>query len=278
MITGQFKNISAPRQLAVGDEIKFALGYYALNPGALYWKTFIVADSPTLARKVLEATRELGQEGGFNSRTYNFGRMPDRTIAITLSLWGHNDAGYDWNWGDYDSYMYGSQAGAIPLAWEYIFIDAVIPPPTPVTPVPGLDLKVLKYEILGDAGNSAINFHPLALDDKGHYYKGEVVMLTAIPSSGYKFVKWRGEVDNELSTSLTNTVTMSENRLVKAEFAKIPAPVPTPTPTPVPTPIPTPTPLIPVDWQKWLVPAALVVGAILVLSPKGKKSTPSAKG
>jgi len=266
MITGHFKNVSAPRQLAVGSKIQLGFGYYALNPGALYWKSVIIADSPTLGRMTLQVTREIGQEGGFNTRTFSLWNMRHDSVAITLSLWGHDDAGYDWNWADYDTYMlgmYGYQTGIVPLAWEYIFIDSVALVTAPKT---GLDLKILKYEILGDAGSSIINFYPLALDAEGHYYKGEVVSLTAIPSSGYKFTKWRGEVDNPLSTSLTNTVTMSETRLVKAEFSKIPVSAPTPTPTPIPIPEPTPTPA-----PNWL-PLVIIGGiALIALAPKGKK-------
>lgn len=82
------------------------------------------------------------------------------------------------------------------------------------------DRKVLEFEILGEVVGGSIIFNPPALDAEGHYYKGTVVSLTAVVNPGYIFVKWRGEVDNPLSTSLYNTVTMSENRLVKAEFAE----------------------------------------------------------
>jgi len=84
---------------------------------------------------------------------------------------------------------------------------------------PEPDLKVLQYEILGEEQGGSINFNPPALDAEGHYIKGTIVNLKAIVNPGFVFVMWRGEVDDALSTSLTNTVTMSENRTVKAEFA-----------------------------------------------------------
>ena len=83
-------------------------------------------------------------------------------------------------------------------------------------PVP--DLKVLAFEILGEKAGGFIAFKPPPIDFEGHYIKGTVVNLTALVNPGFAFIMWRGEVDNPLSTSLYNTVTMSENRLVKAEF------------------------------------------------------------
>ncbi len=85
--------------------------------------------------------------------------------------------------------------------------------------MPGVQVKVLRFAILGEEAGGEINFNPQALDAEGHYEEGTVVYLTAIVNPGFVFVTWRGEVDNPLSTSLYNTVTMSENRLVKAEFA-----------------------------------------------------------
>ncbi len=81
------------------------------------------------------------------------------------------------------------------------------------------DLKVLHQQILGEPDGGTIEFDPMPIDAESHYYKGTVVNLRAVVNTGFRFVMWRGEVDNELSTLLTNTVTMSENRLVKAEFA-----------------------------------------------------------
>ena len=84
---------------------------------------------------------------------------------------------------------------------------------------PTPDLKVLRQEILGEVDGGYIDFNPPPIDYEGHYVKGTVVGLTAVVNPGFRFVQWRGEVDNPLSTILYNTVTMSENRLVKAEFA-----------------------------------------------------------
>lgn len=93
--------------------------------------------------------------------------------------------------------------------WDDVFYVKEIPEP---------DLKVLDFEILGERAGGFISFSPPPLDAERHYVKGTIVYLTAIANPGFVFVKWRGEVDEPLSTSLTNTVTMSENRLVKAEF------------------------------------------------------------
>ncbi|MCE5250760.1 SUMF1/EgtB/PvdO family nonheme iron enzyme, partial [bacterium] len=54
------------------------------------------------------------------------------------------------------------------------------------------------------------------------YDSGTVVMITAIPASGYRFVSWTGEVAS--STNATTTVTMTGNITVMAVFEKIPPP------------------------------------------------------
>ncbi len=88
-----------------------------------------------------------------------------------------------------------------------------------VTEVTTPDLKVLEFDILGEEGGGYIEFNPPPIDYQGHYEKDTLVTLTAKVNPGFVFVRWQGEVNSPLSTSPTNTVTMSENRLVKAEFA-----------------------------------------------------------
>ncbi len=85
------------------------------------------------------------------------------------------------------------------------------------TPEPEPDLKVLRFEILGEAGGGSIDFNPLALDSEGHYTKGTIVSLTAIVNPGFVFIRWHGDV-NESIISLTNSITMDENHTVRAEF------------------------------------------------------------
>ncbi len=218
MITGFFTKVEIP-EVRVGEDIKATIGFYALNPGAYYWATFLIVDSIGLPLvKMLDKARETGQEGG-REKTYSLGRMPDRgMVAIGFFLFAHDDAGYDWDWAEYNRWKLGFSTNLTYLGSAYRFISPVTEPPPPP------DVKVLKYEILGEKAGGSITFNPPALDYEGHYYKGTVVNLTAVVNPGYVFVKWRGEVDNELSTNLYNTVTMSENRLVKAEFAKVEEP------------------------------------------------------
>ncbi|KKN48247.1 hypothetical protein LCGC14_0655090 [marine sediment metagenome] len=80
------------------------------------------------------------------------------------------------------------------------------------------ELKVLRFEILGEEQGGSINFNPPPLDAEGHYEKGTVVSLTAIVNAGFVFVRWHGDV-NEPVTSLTNSITMDENHTIRAEFA-----------------------------------------------------------
>ncbi len=212
MITGYFTKVEVPA-VQPGQDIKATVGFYALNPGAWYWKTFLIVSSPGLnLQKELVTTRETGQAGG-RTATYNLGKMPDKEIAISFFLFAHDDAGYDWNWVEYQSWLSGFTTNVTHLESRYVFLSPA------AAPLP--DKKVLKFQILGEAYGGKINFDPQALDAEGHYYKGTVVTLKAVVYPGYVFVKWRGEVDNALSTSLINTVTMSENRLVKAEFALV---------------------------------------------------------
>lgn len=223
MITGSFTKVEVP-PVAAGQQLVATLGYYALNPGAWYWKTFLIAVSPGRLRQEISATRELGEEG-HQEHTYwlgdiEHGRLiqPDREIAITFMLFGHDDAGYQWDWQDLNAALVGipNPSGAQLLATYPVFTGPGAGP----APIPG-DLKVLDYQILGQRQGGSITFDPPALDYEGHYAKGTVVTLTAVVNPGFRFIKWRGEVDNELSTSLTNKVTMSENRLVKAEFGLV---------------------------------------------------------
>lgn len=41
------------------------------------------------------------------TKTYNLGRMPNEEVAISLFLFAHDDAGYDWNWGEYRAWLDG---------------------------------------------------------------------------------------------------------------------------------------------------------------------------
>ena len=212
MITGYFTKFSVP-QVAAGQRIRATLGYYAKNPGAIYWKTFLIAGGIDIKKEV-SATREWGE--GRGERTYDIGVMPPRRVSITFALFAHDNAGYDWSWTDWTRWVEDlpSSGGAQFLDYRIVTLDPGTPAPTPISG----DLKVLDHQILGESQGGSITFNPPPLDYQGHYRKGTVVTLKAVVNPGFRFDKWRGEVDDELSTSLTNTVTMSENRLVKAEF------------------------------------------------------------
>ena len=89
---------------------------------------------------------------------------------------------------------------------------------------------------------------PGVLEDvSGLYTEGAVVTLTATPDSGCRLHSWQG-ADDEATTELTNTVAMTDDRIVTATFETIPGsgsnsdPTPTPDPSPTPTPSPPPTP------------------------------------
>lgn len=65
------------------------------------------------------------------------------------------------------------------------------------------------------AGGGTVTKNP----DKALYNDGELVTLTATPSSGYRFVEWTG---NATGTNPSVTITMNANKIVTARFELIP--------------------------------------------------------
>jgi len=129
-ITGYFISVDVP-EVPVGEDIKATIDFYAINPGALYWSTFLIADSPGLGlTKLLDKARELGQEGG-RIKTYNLGKMPDKSIAISFFIFAHDDAGYDWDWSEYLTWMNGYPIEITYLNSAYRFLSPGEPPPPP---------------------------------------------------------------------------------------------------------------------------------------------------
>lgn len=126
MITGYFTEVTVP-QVAVGEDIKATIGFYAKNPGAYYWKTFLIADCPGLGfRAVLDAAREVGQEAR-RTKTYTIGEMPDRRIVNSFFLFAHDDAAYDWSWGEYLAWQDGHPVNITHLASRYITLEPAAP-------------------------------------------------------------------------------------------------------------------------------------------------------
>lgn len=128
MITGHFISVDIP-QVVVGEDIRATIDFYAINPGALYWATFLVVDSYGLnLKRLLDKAREIGQEGG-RIKTYNLGKMPDARVAISLFIFAHDDAGYDWDWSEYEIWLAGYPVEVTHLGSEYKFISPILPPP-----------------------------------------------------------------------------------------------------------------------------------------------------
>lgn len=142
-ITGKFTEVIVDKA-NVGDQLHCRIGYYGLNKGAWYWKTFLIAVSPGRLRQEISATRELGQEARGEHEYWlgdlEYGRLlqPDREIAITFMLFGHDDANYQWSWGDLwaAEEMIPNPGGAQLLATALVFIGprAAGEPKTPVEP------------------------------------------------------------------------------------------------------------------------------------------------
>ena len=134
VITGHFILVEVPTQVQVGDDIIVTIDFYAINPGAWYWATFLIVDSPGLGyRKMLDKAREIGQEGG-RRKTYNLGPMPDKNIALSFFLFAHDDAAYDWSWDEYDIWMEGYLIELTYLGSKYRYVAPVEAPPEPPEP------------------------------------------------------------------------------------------------------------------------------------------------
>ena len=217
MITGYFESISVP-EVAVGEDIKATIDFYALNPGALYWKTFLIVDSPGLnLRKVLDAAREIGQEGG-REKTYTLGKMPNKDVAISFFLFAHDDAGYDWDWSEYEDWMTGFAIEVTHLASEYKFLE-------PSTPEP--ELETLEIDITPSNSGYVTTSPPPAKGvnhfedgDTGEFEHGEIVYVTAHPDTGYLFKSWSGEM-TDTSDNPAPVYAMTEHRRITAHFDKI---------------------------------------------------------
>lgn len=146
MITGHFISVEVP-EVAVGQEIMATIDFYAQNPGALYWSTFLVADSPGLGlRKLLDKARETFEEGG-RKKTYSLGTMPNKEVAISFFLFAHDDAVYDWNWGEYAAWLDGFPIEVTHLASDYRFISPGAEPPPQGFDISGLITSVYPSQI-----------------------------------------------------------------------------------------------------------------------------------
>ena len=284
MITGNFTTVDVPTSLDVGDEIKITVGFSAVNPSALYWATYLIADSPGLGEpKLLDKARETGQEAK-RTKTYSLGRMPDREIAISLFLFAYDDAGKDWDWGFYRAWMEGYGTEFEHLASSYHFISPTVSPP------PGARQQTLEIDITPPEGGY-VETSPASVegktvwynDDIGHFVHGTRVQVLAVPIPGlYVFEKWSDEIEGGVSYSNPAFVKlMTEHRAVKAHFRLIGTPPPPSPPPPLP-PLPLPPPSPPPDGEEppplptlkdrtWLAIGAIVVLALATTGKKGRR-------
>ena len=216
MITGYFKSVSVP-EVAVGENIKATIDFYALNPGALYWATYLVVDSPRLGlKRVLDWAREIGQEGG-RKKTYTLGKMPDKDVAISFFLFAHDDAGHAWDWDEYNDWLMGFPIEITHLASEYKLLE-------PSTPEP--ELETLEMDITPSSGgyvttvpSSVEGISTWYNNTTGQFEYGTNVQVTAHPGAGYTFDHWSDEIVGGVSYSNPAYVKpMTEHRAVKAHF------------------------------------------------------------
>ena len=121
MITGYFISVDVPK-VPVGEDVKATIDFHAINPGALYWATFLIADSPGLGiKELLDKAGETGEEGG-RRKTYNLGPMPDKNVGISFFIFAHDDVGYDWDWSEYYAWLRDNPVEITHLDSEHIFL------------------------------------------------------------------------------------------------------------------------------------------------------------
>ena len=140
MITGYFTDQMSIPEVPVGADIIATVGYYAVNPGALLWHTWVVIDSPGLGLRTIPAvldTNETGEIGG-RVQTVNLGPMPDKTVAISFFFFAHDEAGYNWDWNEYDAWLMGGPMNPTYLGSYYITLS-------PGTPEPVIDFEHLHH-------------------------------------------------------------------------------------------------------------------------------------
>jgi hypothetical protein len=223
-ITGYFTQVTVPSQLEVGQDINVSVSFYAINPGALYWKTFLILSSYQLNPnyRLLDAAREIGQEGG-RTKTYKLGPMPNENVALSFFLFAHNDAGYDWNWDEFNMWLEGYPVAVTHIASNYQFITPVVAPP---------QTEVLEVDIT-PTGSGYVRTTPASMEGRSTWYNGNTgtfiygtsVQVTAHPYAGYEFEKWSDEIEGGVSYSNpANVKPMTEHRAVKAHFKEIELP------------------------------------------------------
>jgi Cys-rich repeat protein len=286
-MNGSLTKVSIP-QVVAGGQIKATIGYSATNPGAYYWKTFIIAVAGTYIQKEVSATREIGEMGS-NERTYSIGEMPNKKIALGIYLFAHDDAGYDWDWNDFWAWTGGYSNSSMAQCLDYKI--TVLEP----TETNGGDLQTLEVDITPAQGGY-VTTSPSPLDiannwsngSKGKFNYGTVVEVTAHPSTGYEFYKWSDEIQGGVSYSNPEYVsgTMNEHKAVKCHFRESGVEPPPPEcsvdadcpdgyicQNGVCVPEGTP-PSDGTDWLPWL---AIGAGAIIVLSQARGKEKPKTK-
>jgi len=224
MITGGIYSVNAP-DVGVGQTIRATVDYRATNPGALYWKTWLICSSYQLSpdHKMLDETREIGSDGG-RTQTYSIASMPDSNVVIDFQLFASDQAGMSFDWNAWAAWMdgFGSlPAGMVYLGHKFAYLSPGGPAPT-------------EYTLSVSVAAPAVGYVTRS-PDKTAYTAGEVVTLTAHLDSwavgSYVFDHWAGDASG---TSPTTTVYMNGNKAVTAYFKEVPAPPPPPPPPPPP--------------------------------------------
>ena len=111
-----------------------------------------------------------------------------------------------------------------------------------ITPIPANFTLTIEID-----GNGSVTGAPLG---SSTHIDGTILTLSAVANSGYKFVAWQDASGNSISTSVTLSVTMDENKTITAKFI-----------VDVVEPPATPNDTLPV-----LIAASIIAGIVIVLT------------
>ena len=82
------------------------------------------------------------------------------------------------------------------------------------------------------------------LPESGEYSSGSALILNAIPSKGYVFENWSGDL---FGVENSPQITLDQDFSALAHFSQLPTPTPTPLPSPTPVPCRLPSEITPDD-------------------------------
>lgn len=88
------------KEVKTGEYLDLDVAFNGSNPGANYWKLFLVAMDSVGNKELVQATRVIGSSFTKTDK-YRLWKMPSQGVNVEIRLYGHDEAGYRWNWADW---------------------------------------------------------------------------------------------------------------------------------------------------------------------------------